>query len=104
MLMCVASFFFLGFVFCLSCLVNNGLSWVLVCGVGWWLARVFLACSGVFFLFGEGVSCVGWCRAGPWCVLGGLLGCCSLLFVFVRCEWCAGGCLCLVVCVRGRVW
>lgn len=48
MLTCLASFFFLGFVFCLSCLVNNGLLWVLVCGVGWWLARVFLACSGVF--------------------------------------------------------
>lgn len=29
-----APFFFLGFVFCLSCLVNNGLPWVLVCGVG----------------------------------------------------------------------
>lgn len=42
-----------------------------------------------FFLFGEGVSCVGWCRAGPWCALGGLLGCCSLLFVFARCERCA---------------
>ena len=23
----------------------------------------------------------------------GLLGCCFLLFVFARCEWCAGVCL-----------
>ena len=44
-----APFFFLGFVFCLSCLVNNGLPWVWAgFGAGWWLARVFLACSGVF--------------------------------------------------------
>ena len=49
MLMCLASFFFLGFVFCLSCLVNNGLPWVWAgFGAGWRLARVFLACSGVF--------------------------------------------------------
>lgn len=38
----LASFFFLGFVFCLVCLVNNGLPWVWcgglrVCGVPWWV-------------------------------------------------------------------
>lgn len=67
MLTCLASFFFLGFVSCLvlSCLVNNG---VAVCG-------------------GCGAGCVGW--FGP----VGLLGCCFLLFVFARCEWCAGVCL-----------
>lgn len=48
MLTCLASFFFL-VLFLLVCLVNNGLSWVWAgFGVGWWLARVFLSCSGVF--------------------------------------------------------
>lgn len=81
MLTCLASFFFLGFVFCLSCLVNNGLSWVLVCGVGWWLVRVFLACSGVFlFVWWGCVLC--WLVPGgavvcPWWVIG-------LLFLVVR--------------------
>ena len=50
MLTCLASFFFLVLSFVLSCcLVNNGLPWVWAgFGAGWWLARVFLACSGVF--------------------------------------------------------
>lgn len=66
MLTCLASFFFLVLSFVLSCcLVNNG---VAVCG-------------------GCGAGCVGW--FGP----VGLLGCCFLLFVFARCERCAGVCL-----------
>lgn len=102
MLMCVP-FFFLGFVFCLVWLITGCLGFWCVGWVGGWCACSWpvLVC---FFLFGEGVSCVGWCRAGPWCALGGLLGCCFLLFVFARCERCVGGCLCLVVCARGRVW
>ena len=51
MLTCLASFFFLGFafLFVLSCLVNNGLSWVWcvglrVCGVFWLL----VVCGFVF--------------------------------------------------------
>ena len=46
MLTCLVSFFFLGFVLVLSCLVNNGLSWVWCFGArggGW---PVFLLCAG----------------------------------------------------------
>lgn len=55
MLTCLASFFFLGFVFCLSCLVNNGLpgcvgagGCLLVGRLGW--------CGRVLWLVG------GWLR------------------------------------------
>ena len=72
--------------FCLlSCLVV----WLITgcLGFGRVLGRVggWRACSWpvlvCFFLFGEGVSCVGWCRAVPWCALGGVIG---LLFLVVR--------------------
>lgn len=93
MLMCVRLSFFLVLSFvCLVWLITGCCGFWCVGWVGGWRACSWpvLVC---FFLFGEGVSCVGWCRAGPWCALGGLLGCCSLLFVFARCERCAGVCL-----------
>ena len=64
MLTCLASFFFLGFVSCLFCLV-----WLITGCLGFGvLVCVFVVCSGcllcvVLFLF---VGCGGWC----WCERG----------------------------------
>ena len=92
--MCVRLSFFLVLSFvCLVWLITGclGFGWVLG-RVGGWRACFWpvLVC---FFLFGEGVSCVGWCRAGPWCALGGVIG---LLFLVVR--------VCALCMVCGRVF
>ena len=68
---------------------------VFVCGV------CVVGEGGCVFLF---VGC------GGWCALGGLLGCCFLLFVFARCEWCGWrvfvGCeyVCVACVVGVVVW
>lgn len=100
MLTCLASFFFLGFVFCfVSCLVNNGLpgcvgaggcllvgclGWcgcVLVArrGVGWWLVVFVLVCGRVGVFCGRVEVCLS--------ASCGLLGCC----LCVGLAWCACG-------------
>lgn len=72
MLTCSGLFLFPGFAF-LSCLVNNGLSWVLVCGGGCW-GWVF-SCTGRPTVFVFGVCCwLGWlllARVVVWCFWGG---------------------------------
>ena len=115
MLMCVRlSFLVLSL---LVCLVNNGLLCVVGAGgcfCGWrW--GVVCGCGCVFFVCGVRVRLVGesgwlvlFVGCGGWCALGGLLGCCFLLFVFARCEWCGWrvfvGCECVcVACVVGVV-
>ena len=100
MLTCLASFFFLGFVFCfVSCLVNNGLpgcvgaggcllvgclGWcgcVLVArrGVGWWLVVFAFVCGRVGVFCGRVKVCLS--------ASCGLLGCC----LCVGFAWCACG-------------
>ena len=114
MLTCSGLFLFLVFAF-LSCLVNNGLSWVLVCGGGcwgWvflgWLVFVLCACSLV----------VGFvCGVGRVFAFGGWLGCCLLVCVVVGVWWVwlfgvwgvlfeVVGCLCgwVGVVAGGGVW
>ena len=96
---CVCAFLFSWFCLlsCLVWLITGCFGFGRVLGrVGGWRACFWpvLVC---FFLFGGGVSCVGWCRAGPWCApLGGLLGC---WVVVVRvCAWACGR-----VCAWARV-
>lgn len=75
-----------------------------VCGCG----CVFFVCGVRVRLVGESGWLVLFVGCGGWCALGGLLGCCFLLFVFARCEWCGWrvfvGCECVcVACVVGVV-
>lgn len=96
MLTCLASFFFLGFVLVLSCLVNNGLSWVWCFGArgfgvrvwcGWWLLGL---CAG-----GCGFCLCGWCGGGlarvfcrEWFVgLGVRAGWLGACLVFLGAVW-----------------
>ena len=105
MLTCSGLFLVFLVLFLIVCLVNNGLSWVWAgFGAGWWLARVFLACSGVFLFClvgvcpvlvgagrGRGVFSVGYWVVVPCCL-------CLRAVNGVRAGVCAWWC------VRGRVW
>ena len=97
MLTCSGLFLFPGFAF-LSCLVNNGLSWVLVCGGGCW-GWVF-SCTGRPTVFVFGVLSVGPC--GCLVFLGWWLA--SVCFVCAFLGGCCARSLVVgLVCGAGRV-
>lgn len=122
MLTCLASFFFLGFVFCfVSCLVNNGLpgcvgagGCLLVGCLGWcgrvlWLVGGWLClllCVGGWVCFVVGWKCVCLLLVGYWVVVACVLVSrgvrVGLLVVVLLVREC--GCWCLVVSVVVWVW